>query len=177
MERLCSEFVYFWVWSSCWFFFPQFLVFKCYEFKEESVVLQSGISLVLLQSASALPWEQTACSTEISSSVECWALLSVIFTVLREFRKDLKTQCVWALLTNDDLIISLWKTPIIFQKLCFSLEKTLRTKCCLALWNTKRRMWGDGILQEKNTVITESSGSFSSKIHTGIKSIITSKIV
>lgn len=50
----------------------------------------------------------------------------------------------------------------------------MRTKSCLALLNTKQMMWGGGILQEKNIMITtESSGSFSSKI----KSIIASKIV
>lgn len=52
-------------------FFPSFLVFKCYEFKEEAAVVQSGISLVLLQSASAVPQEQTACSTDISSRMKC----------------------------------------------------------------------------------------------------------
>lgn len=50
-------------------FFPSFL--KCYEFNEEAAVVQSGISLVLLQSASAVPQEQTACSTDISSRMKC----------------------------------------------------------------------------------------------------------
>lgn len=64
------------------------------------------------------------------------------------------------------------------SKIIFQFGKNLRTKSCLAPLNTKRRIWGDGIVQEKNIIITtESSDSSSSKIHTGIKSIIASKIV